>query len=232
MYSREFNVKRSSGIHLMVIVEYIAQVSGIVKRGKLSEEDLNKLALPGFLWEHVMTRAEKLERAFSVEAMRMHMIHRSNLIFPGEMFYCVDCDRVFKRREGREHRKQTHHKGIFSTPDAYDTDDGAYVEFKYTSMSSRRSHPKRLNTPDGIWKWLVQCMWNCYTLGTKKAKIIACHSMGKWGRALRGLPDPRPYEIAIEFTDREIYQNKKMIVNNSKSKGWTNGKAHVSSSRK
>lgn len=216
-YSREWFVKRSMGCHLMSVVEYIAKTTRIEKAyGKVT--NLDDFAVAGFLWEHVMGRAEKLEHAMSIEALRMYMTHRPELSYPGERLWCKQCNMFMKGgKTGRKHCRVEGHRGIFFTPDAYDTNDRAYVEWKFTWKSSNRSHPSVLNSPKGIWRWPVQCMFNAYGLGTNKAKLIALHCMGDYRK---GMPKPRPYEITLEFTDRELRRNHQMIVHNASSLGW------------
>lgn len=210
-YSREFDVDRSTGIHLMEIVEYIAKTSGIEKP-HTGGVKLENFATPGFLWEHVMSRVDKLEHALSVEAMRMEMTHRSNLLFPGELYWCRECDEVMTGgRHAQGHSKSRGHLGVYFTPDAYDYVADQYVEWKLTWKSSKRSEPSKLDSKNGIWRWPVQCMFNCYGLGTTKAKIIALHIMGEY---MPGMPEPQPYEIELEFTQQELRRNKMMIAAN------------------
>lgn len=222
-YSREWDVPRSAGVHLMSVVGYIAQEGGLEKKHTEKREDgsainLDDFAIGGFLWEHVMSREEQLEHAMSVEAIRMDMQHRSNLSFPGEMFWCHGCDKVMKgRRLARKHCRRTGHRGIFSTPDAYDHVEHAYVEWKFTWKSSRRSVPAVLPSHRGIWRWPAQCAWNCMTLGTNKAYMIVCHVSGSYQK---GMPKPEPYRIDIEFTDKEIRRYKNIIVTNAEEVGW------------
>jgi hypothetical protein len=217
-YSREWNVDRSTGVHLMSIVEYIAKVGGIEKAYDNSVVNLDNFAVAGYLWEHVMSREEQLDHAMSLEALRMHMTQRKELLFPGEMFWCADCDRVMTGgRHGQEHARKKGHRGIYSTPDAYDYVDSAYVEWKFTWKSSKRSAPDVLHSSAGVWRWPVQCMWNCMTLGCTTAKLVVLHCNGDYSK---GLNEPEPYEIRLEFSDREILRNKRMIVSNARDMKW------------
>lgn len=214
-YSREFLVPRSAGCHLMTIVTYIARAAKFEKVYREREIDrkldLDNFATPGFLWEAVMSRSDKLEHAFSIEAVRMYMTHRPNIVFPGEKFWCKQCDRFMTgSKVARRHIRLTGHKGIFSTPDAYDTRARAYVEWKWTKKGSKRSHPKVVNTKDGIWKWHMQVGWNCMALGTKTGKIIVLHDSGF---------EPEPYEITFHFRTRDLERIKEMIVVNAEDGG-------------
>lgn len=217
-YSREWDVERSTGVHLMPIVTYIGQTLGLEKKYDEDPLGLDNWSTAGFLWEHVMAREEKLEHALSVEALRMHLQTRKELVFPGEMYWCRQCDRVMTGGlHAQKHARRRRHTGIYSTPDAYDFVHDQYVEWKFTWKSSRRSEPETLNTAQGIWKWPVQCMWNCMTLNITSAKLIALHCNGSY---VSGLNKPEPYEVVMEFTEREIRRNKAMIVNNAVSMGW------------
>jgi hypothetical protein len=236
-YSREFDIDRSTGIHLMTIVDHIGQWSGVEKRrlpaptpvqrvatklitGRSPKPaiDLEPYATVGYIWEHVMTRADKLEHAMSVEAMRIMMLNKPSLVFPGEQFWCKQCDRCMQGgRRARRHCRKRGHRGIYFTPDAYDYVNRQYVEWKFTWKSSRRSHPRVLDSAQGIWRWPVQCMFNCYGLGVTEARLIALHSNGDYSP---GLPTPEPYEITMKFTERELLRNKRMIVVNAENEGW------------
>lgn len=218
-YSREFDIDRSAGVHLMSVVDWIGQTSHVEKKHSGSL-DLEPYASAGFLWEHVMSRADKLSHALSVEAMRMYMFHRPYLTFPGEQFWCKQCDRCMPGgKRARIHCRRRGHRGIFFTPDAFDTRHRRYVEWKFTWKSSARSHPSALDSSQGIWRWPVQCMFNCMGLGTRRAKLIALHCNGDY-KYRNGPPQPQAYSIYMTFTKREIQRTKDMIVGNAENEGW------------
>lgn len=217
-YSREFDVERSVGCHLMQVVDYIGQTSGMEKKRGNEIVNLDPFAVVGFVWEHCMTRAEQIEHALSVEALRVYMTPKKSLSFPGEQLWCRQCNKFIPGGEsGREHCKTRKHTGIFFTPDAFDKVTREYVEWKATWKSSNSSHPAKLNTAKGIWRWPVQCQFNALGLGVTKARLIALHVMGAYGY---GMPKPQPYVIRMEFTDRELRRTKDMIVSNSIEMGW------------
>lgn len=229
LYSREFDVERSAGCHLMEIVTYIAQSTGIEK--KHSPElvpFLDRLAFPGFIWEHFVSRAEDkhmkrlqhsvefFEHAFAVEAMRMEMLHRPELVFPGEMFYCVQCDDVMTGGQyAREHCATRKHKGIFSTPDALNVRRERYAEWKFTWKSANQTSDDGMDG-DGVWRWPVQCMWNCMTLDVKGAEMKTFFCNGDY---TPGPPKPLAFEFDLDFDDREIRRNTAMIITTAKKLG-------------
>lgn len=217
VYSREFNVPRSKGCHLSSVIEYVANALGYgeKKRKDAGKFDIDKWATSGFIWESVMSRSDKLEHAFSVEAVRLFMTNKPHIVFPGEKFWCKQCDKFMSGlRVAKRHIKATKHKGIFSTPDAYNTVARAYVEWKFTKKSSRRTQPEVINTKDGIWRFHIQCAWNCMSLGTKVAKLIVMHIDGDWKSF-----EPEPYEITIKFKQSELDKIKQMIVINAEDLG-------------
>lgn len=206
----------------MTIVEYIAKTGGIEKEYKSAEEgganNLDNFATAGFLWEHVMSRTERLEHALSREAVQMELVHNPNLLSPGEMFWCRQCDRFMTGgRHAQRHCRSKKHTGIYFTPDALDFMEQAYVEWKFTWRSSKRSHPDVLDSTNGVWRWPVQCMFNSLGLEVNKSKLVVLHCCGDYGV---GLKEPEPFNILLEFTDNELERNKQMIVDNAIDLGW------------
>jgi hypothetical protein len=217
-YSREFDVPRSVGCHLMQVVDYIGKTSGIEKKYK-GDVDLEPFATAGFIWEHVMSREDKLEHAMSVEALRVEMHFKAGLTFPGEMAYCRRCDDVMTGgMYAIDHSKRRGHKLLFFTPDGLEIfPEYAYHEWKFSWKSSKKSHPDVLNSNSGIWRWPVQCMFNCFGLETLLTKLTVLHCHGDYKP---GPPTPEPFEIRMEFTKKEISRNTSMVITNARNQGW------------
>lgn len=207
-YSREFDIERSIGCHLMVVVEHIKRTAGIGKQFKddYEEQEKERLRTPGFIWERVMSEHSR------------RMVGEEGLAFPGEMMYCVKCDDVFPGgRPAREHLRSRKHKGIFFTPDAVMQPPhyryGA-LEWKYTWKSSRRTGNDHIND---IWEWPVQLGWNTHMIGSDYGEVLAMFAQGDYSS---GRPRMEPYRFRLEWDSRELERNKAMIISAAKSEGW------------
>jgi hypothetical protein len=212
-YARDWEVERSLGCHLMQIVSAIQpQMDPDYKRSPYSDEDLENFALPGFLWEHVMDRAEQMEILLSREAIEQEIRIRK-LATPGEMFWCRRHDEVmFGREIAREHCKTYNCKGIFWTPDAHDEERWRPVEFKVTWKSARKSSATSLE----IWKYITQTRWQAWGMQAAGAEINACFVNGDYTYPLT----PRTYRFELEYSRQELRNNHSMIVSNAIAKGW------------
>jgi hypothetical protein len=221
-YSREYGIERSIGCHLMTVVERMIERHPKMAGGKKvdkgryhdGEPTTEALRTSGFVWERVMS------------AEFQHLHPKADLIFPGEMLWCMNCDDVLQGGNiGRDHCQSRRHKGIFFTPDyfinGYPTPSAHTVgEHKWTWLTSKRSDPERLPNPDGIWKWPVQLMWGAWAFDTLYGHIEAMHCHGDYVEYNAwGAPDPEAFEIDLEFTKREVEQNRVMIVTNAKAEG-------------
>lgn len=224
VYSREFSVERSVGCHLMPIVERIEQSIDPKRREQMNDETREALFTVGFLWEHVMARPDaeagygpgqrQLEHAFSVEAIRLELLTDPDLLFPGEMVYCVDCDDVMPGGEiGRDHCKSRGHKGIYFTVDGLNTRTERVREWKATWMSSSRTGPAHM---DGIWKWPVQNMFYCKGVGLTGGELQALFMVGDHRTHP---PFAVPYEFDLDYTERDLENNWRMIVSHARKWG-------------
>lgn len=218
-YSREHGVERSMGCHLMAVVERILErqpeLAGRSKKldkGKYydGEPTTEALRAAGFTWE----------RAMSAEFHEYHP--DEELVFPGEMLWCEDCDDVLPGGDiGREHCRTTGHKGIWFTPDYLIGGQRIVVgEWKWTWLSANRCTEDKLPTPAGVWKWPVQLMWGCFGFGTVYGHIEAMFCVGDYKEyGYYGEPKPIGKHIDIEFTEKEIARNRTMIITNARAEG-------------
>lgn len=214
IYSREFDVERSAGCHLMEVVTRIEKTTiDKRKREELSEQTLERLRAAGFLWEHVMSRTERFEHAFSVEAIRTEVTLNPDLYFPGELAYCPDCDDVMVGGQvAKEHARSTGHKLLFFTLDAINTARERTREWKFTWMSAGKTGPDHMN---GIWKWPVQNMfytWGVRLMGGELQAAFACGDY-KFPMFLQ------TYEFDLDYTERELENNARMIVSHARKWG-------------
>jgi hypothetical protein len=210
-YARDFAVPRSVGCHLMQVVHAIQpQMDPHYKRSPYTTEDLENFALPGFLWEHAMERAEQLEHVLSYEALQEEKRIR-RLHSPGEMFWCHKHDEVMWGGEiAREHTSTYGCKGIFWTPDAHD-DDNLPEEFKVTWVSANRTTESSIE----IWKYVTQTQWQAWGYGVNGCGITALFVNGDYTRPLK----PQTYRFEIEYTPRELRNCHSMIVSNAAAMG-------------
>jgi len=178
---------------------------------------LESMATVGFTWEHVAARTEQIELALSLEAMRMEYVHRPELIFPGELFWCQQCDDVLQGGLiAKEHCKSRKHNGIFFTPDGINTARQRVAEFKFTWVSSSRTGDDHM---DGIWKWPVQNMAYCYGTGYLMGELKAVFVVGDYKQSTYE-PFPEAYEFDLDYSQRELDENFSLIVNNARALEW------------
>jgi hypothetical protein len=247
LYSREHDVDRSTGCHLMEVVNYMDKAMGNSRyTAALSERTMEALAACGFTWEHVCARTDQLEDALSLEAMRMEFVQRPELLFPGEMFWCQQCDDVMDGGDyARDHcltrsgsgydrmgkpkglhsrrlgaKLDRRHNGIYFTPDAVNVDRSRVAEFKFTWVSSSRTGPDHM---DGIWKWPVQNMsytWGMggWPAGYKGGELRAVFVVGDFKQGTYE-PFPESYEFDLDYEQRELEMNWSMVVANGRAMG-------------
>ena len=212
-YARDFEVKRSEGCHLMQVVHAIQpKHDSNYKKSPYTIEDLENFALPGFLWEHAMERAEQLEYVLSYEALQEEKRIR-RLHSPGEMFWCRRHDEVMYGGEiAAEHIRTFGCRGIFWTPDARDEETYRPEEFKVTWMSANKTSESSLE----IWKYITQTQWQAWGFDADGANITALFVNGDYTYPLR----PRTYRFEIEYMPREMRNCHSMIVSNAIALGW------------
>lgn len=224
IYSREFDVERSIGCHLMPIVERIEQSIDPKRREQMDESTREAMFTTGFLWEHVMARPDveagygpqqrQLEHAFSVEAIRMELLTDPDLLFPGEMAFCVECDCVMPGGEiARDHCKSRKHRAIFFTVDGLRVSRQRVREWKATWMSSGRTGTTHM---DGIWKWPVQNMFYCWGTGMMGGELQALFMVGDHRTRP---PFGVPYEFDLDYGQQELDNNARMIVSHARKWG-------------
>lgn len=220
MYSAEWDVPRSSGVHLMQIVERMeeerAEVLGerAANRGA-SASDLESYRFGGYLFEHAMAW-----HIVEVECQR----HPSLLVRPGEFFWCVVCEETFPLFDTRRERcLKRGHKGIFATPDALRTDTWRIKEWKFTWKSLRRAggdndveaNPNYEHITLGIWRWPVQTMAYCWLTETLGADQEVFFVNGDYTDKV-----PKVMRYEMDFTPRELRENWQGIVNAARKEGW------------
>lgn len=214
-YSFDFNVPRSLGCHLSSVIEYIVNKDYADQSSVTTQANF----LSGFVWERVMAR-----QAIEVDLSG----HRSGLMRPGQLMWCVECSRVLWGREKSElHCLRHGHHGIFATPDAVMVFDWCYLEWKFTKKSLRSAGgdvfipfggvpQKELSGYEhisaGIPGWIYQVKGYCFLLDTLVGRIDGCFVEGDYGLTTR---DSTTVRYDIEFTRIELEENWSMIVTNA-----------------
>lgn len=219
LYSREFNVERSVGCHLMPIIHAISRASGWTKYRSESADDaerqLNSYSLPGFLWEQVMTVEDRLEYAMSREFMCSELRHRHGIMFPGELFFCIQCEDVMPAANNiaHDHCLTRSHTGIFFNIDYLNTERERVGEMKWTRKSSGKACT---DSSLDVREWLAQNQFYCSGVGWNKGEFRVCFENGDYSYPMI----PRMYEIDVDYTERELKNNFSLIVSTAKSLEW------------
>jgi hypothetical protein len=209
-YSREFGVPRSTGCHLSQVIQRIVEREGKKSYDDWEEEELEGLRTPGFVWERVMG-----EHARDVNP-------GSALAYPGEMFWCRDCDRTILGEDvAQKHCSAFKHRGIYFTPDAIITPQWWPLEWKFTWMSSKRASDDATEATgiahlNGLQKWVWQLGWACGCLEADRAQIQAMFARADYSSS-------KPKVIAkvfnIEFSPKDLRRIKVMITSNAVAEG-------------
>lgn len=109
--------------------------------------------------------------------------------------------------------------GIHFTPDYVDLDfygDESYElgveEWKVKWCSCNKADDLERN----FWVWIVQMKAYCYVLNTRLARLRALFIVGNW----RDDITPKIREFEFEFSQQELIDNHRMLLNHAKRKGW------------
>lgn len=219
VYSADWDVPRSAGLHLMQIVDFMEE-----ERAALIGEKVNKGAdataleayrFGGFMLEHIMAH-----HIIEVECQRSPA-----LIRPGEVFWCHSCrEAKLQYDPSRDSCLRKGHRGIFATPDALRTDTMRLKEWKCTWKSLSRAAGDNDDMTDGefadhlvegIWKWPVQTKAYCYLLGVTEADQEVLFINGNWRP-----PVPQVMRYEMTFTEQELKLNWDYIVATAEREGW------------
>lgn len=224
-FSRDWAVPRSLGCHLMQVVHAIQpHHDPSYKKSPFSLDDLENFALPGFLWEHVMDQAERLEILLSDRAIK-ELKRIGKMEDGGEMFWCQRHDEVMWGGDiARDHcglpplaestgdeQPNGRCKGLFWTPDARTVVDWP-AEFKVTWLSANRTSETTME----IWKYVTQTQFQAWGFGAPGAEIFACFVNGDYSYPLT----PRTYHFALGYSQTETSNCHSMIVSNARKLGW------------
>jgi hypothetical protein len=216
MYSADWDVPRSAGVHLMQIVELMemerCEVLGIPapNKGK-TQEELNRYAFGGFMFEHAMAY-----HIIEVECQQSG----GSLIKPGEFFWCARCDEVLPLSDQkRPVCLGKGHTGIFATPDALRVDTWRLKEWKFTWKSLRRAggdeDKEYEHIREGIWRWPIQTMSYCHLVETTGADQEVFFVNGDYTDRT-----PQLMRYEMDFTPRELRENWAGIVSTARREGW------------
>lgn len=225
-YSEEVDAVRSSGVHVGKIIEKITIDLGITKAkyDDIRSDTLELYRMAGFAWEHVV----------AAQLIETELRDRSQLVRPGESFVCTSCGDVFaagheQLSPAARHIQRTGHAGIYLTPDAINIEEWALEEWKWTWQSQNKcikgdpdvatmDHSKWVEDASmetGVWKWPVQAMAYCHALDLRCAFFRVAFANGNY-KNMR----PSAWSFRLEFTEKEIAANWRMLVNTAKAEGW------------
>lgn len=171
-----------------------------------SEDELEGLRTPGFVWERVM-------------AQHAYEVARQRVVEIGEMFWCMQCDASMAGGTVAAYHCATRgHRGIYFTPDFVVVEHAGRacwfpLETKFTWMSSTRTGEEHM---DGVPKWKYQLMFQAMGLESEHGQIQAMFCRADY---TPGRPSVHAYVFDFEFTPRDLHKNKLMIVSNAKAEG-------------
>lgn len=100
-------------------------------------------------------------------------------------------------------------EGIISSPDLVLVNGHIRVgEIKCTWMSCREMPIAEANVwPQKFSRWNVQMMWYCSELGLNHARLIGFFVNGNYKP-----PQPKLLAWDVEYTDRELQENRQMLL--------------------
>lgn len=214
-YSREWDVKRGIGCHLAPIVRRIAIAAKWTKtQNDLSEEMLEKFRLSGFLWEHVMSVEDRLEHAMSREFALAELRHRQGIMFPGELYFCVNCeDTISGGRSAEEHALSRSHTGIFFNIDYLNDERQRVGEMKWTRKSSGKNCSE---TSLDVREWIAQNQFYCRGVGWSAGEFRTCWENGDYSFPMI----PKLYEFDVDYDERELDRNWNLCISTARALEW------------
>jgi hypothetical protein len=98
--------------------------------------------------------------------------------------------------------------GITMSPDNYDPDTHIVHEIKATYRSTK-------TTPDAIWTWVTQLKSYCWGMQSQIGQWHVLYICGDYGRPMH----PVMLDVEVRFSQKELTDNWKSVVNFAKSKG-------------
>lgn len=103
--------------------------------------------------------------------------------------------------------------GITGSPDLIRQSDWCLIETKCTWKGLRQWEPLTLER--NFWLWVAQVKSYAKMIGTNTAEIHVFFVAGNWRP-----PVPTVRSLRLKFSDQELDNNWKMIVNHAKNRGW------------
>ena len=186
-FSAEREVKRSKGLHLSHVIDFIESQEG-QKRGGVLTPDGHAYAGCGFLWEHVLQRLVEYSPTELFEWMFtgvLNDIPNPKIVRPGEV--CLD--------------------GINMTPDGIYVGDAPELyleEWKYTTKSSKHGLAKSR-------RWIdYQIPSYLKALDLLKCRLRVLYARGDYTTGV-----PEFWEFLIEYTQQEIDEIWDVILRNA-----------------
>jgi hypothetical protein len=100
--------------------------------------------------------------------------------------------------------------GVACSPDGIGCDEeGVFLEeYKCTWYSTKK-------TPEDIWHWEVQIKAYCHVIGLTRALMRVLYVNGDYQRPTK----PQWHEFMYSFTEEELEENWRMLINHGKAEG-------------
>ena len=209
-FSVEREVRRSKGIHLSHVLNFIEDQNAATRRDRDGNKDsLHNYAVSGFLWERIIEKVVNLSQAELFEWLftrALFDVDNPKLIRPGEVNVdiceCPGCAGTGCTKCGNTGRIK-----LYFTPDMYSIDEELLEEHKWTTRSSNNEI-----TSDKFARWIqYQIPVYLKVLRLLKCRLRVCFSRGDYKS---GEPEWREY--LITYSQQELDEIFDMVLMNAK----------------
>lgn len=221
-FSAERDIKRTEGLHLSHVIDFIEENEGKKLNRSEDKTSLHRYAAAGFLWERAidkithLTKEELWEYVFT---QALFEIDNPKVFRPGEQKVDAGSCPVCNGTGKMESQECLACKGsgtlfIYATPDGVSIpkDEAAELrlsEQKYTSKSFKDGIKQ-----DKFKRWIeFQIPFYLYSLGLHICDLQVYFSKGDY-YATTGQPQWISYELV--YSDTEIAETAGMIINNAR----------------
>ncbi len=204
-FSADREIKRSKGLHLSHVINFIDNKK-YDDTGDRSDS-LNNYAVSGFLWERVIDRVVNLSKEELFEwlfTQALFDVPNPKLIRPGEQSIDI-CDCPECKGKGCDKCRGTGRINLYFTPDAYSVDEAIMEEHKWTTKSSRNDISK-------FDRWInYQIPMYLKVLGLFKCRLRVLFSRGNYTTG-----EPEWKEFMLTYSQQELDEIFDMVMLNAK----------------
>jgi hypothetical protein len=102
-------------------------------------------------------------------------------------------------------------EGIIGSPDNWNIVTNRIIETKATWRSERKLE----HLEKHFWLWLVQMQGYCRMVGSREAELYVLFINGTYAP-----PKPNGRALLLEWSQREIEDNWRMITGHARKRGW------------